>query len=106
MKWADWKDDVEFHETYIAHMSSLSDEGSTQPQASTRPYRPISPLAADNWPNRYTKMVKRIVSQEEFDKLNHDYEWIEVKSINELDNLYDIGFWRYMGLVFRPTPVR
>lgn len=95
MKWADWKDDVKYHEAYIAYRTDTTDNI----------YRTALPLSADNWPIATDQVVKRVVDQEEFNKLDRNLEWSEVKSMREIDNIYDVGLWRNLRMVLKPMKV-
>src|SRR5205807_2110889 len=89
-KWTDWKDDIAHDEAYIASDPS--------PRRTSTEY-PGS-FNGKAWPIKSDKIMYRVENQEDFNNLDHGLKWEKVGSMKEVVNIYDIGFWRSLQLIF------
>ncbi|KAK6507895.1 palmitoyltransferase swf1 [Arthrobotrys musiformis] len=85
-KWSDWKEDIAAEEVWMARDPARNPYTGRWPSA--------GPLSAYNWPVQTDKIVYRIIKPEEMEYLDKHLVWNRVESIHDLENIYDIGFWR------------
>ena len=92
-KWSDWKEDIAADEVWMARDPARNPYTGRWPSS--------GPLNAYNWPVQTDKLVYRIVNPEEMEYLDKHLVWNKVESIHELENIYDIGFWKTLeGVVW------
>ncbi|KAF3903293.1 hypothetical protein ABW20_dc0110614 [Dactylellina cionopaga] len=96
-KWSDWKDDIGANEVWMARDPTRNPF--TGRWSSDTP----GPLNAHNWPVQSDKIVYRIVNQEEMEYLDKSLVWGPVESMQEMENVYDIGFWKTLEGVIWDT---
>ncbi|KAF3905275.1 hypothetical protein ABW21_db0206223 [Orbilia brochopaga] len=87
-KWADWKEDIAAGEVWMARDPSRNPYTGRW-LAATR-----GPLNAHNWPVQTDKIIYRITNPDEMDYLDKHLVWNKVESLEEVENIYDIGFWK------------
>ncbi|KAF3184544.1 palmitoyltransferase swf1 [Orbilia oligospora] len=90
-KWSDWKEDIAADEVWMARDPARNPFTGRWPSS--------GPLNAYNWPVQTDKLVYRIVNPEEMEYLDKHLVWNKVESIHELENIYDVGFWKTLESV-------
>ncbi|EPS41121.1 hypothetical protein H072_5001 [Dactylellina haptotyla CBS 200.50] len=96
-KWTDWKDDISAGEVWMAQ------DPTRNPFTGRWSSQTPGPLNAFNWPVQSDKIVYRIINPEEMEYLDKQLIWTKVDSMDDLVNVYDIGFKKTLEGVIWPT---
>lgn len=117
-KWADWKEDIKDGLVFIADPESESDASSTgsytqderrrrrvqrhrkrRSKHNARGSRPSEEEeghdpGASNWPRKSEQRIFRVDYGEGTEALPKGVLWRRVESLDEVDNIYDLGGWK------------
>ena len=121
-KWDEWKEDIKGGEVYIADVDEREAEGFRSARGGVvgggggggdgggdgagRYTEPKVP-----WPNKLRQVIVRLPMQEGYSRedgaaqrveLPREFEWRRVRKVTQMENLYDLGFWRNLKEVLRP----
>lgn len=94
MKWGDWKDDIDDGYAFMRRLPA------------NRLRNPNVEAPIDRWPVEAIQIVVRTTdgllpsSENELPGVG---DWIRVRKLAEVENLYDLGFWDNMADVFIPN---
>lgn len=97
-KWADWKDDMADGVVYKAKRSAIvaRDRERRRRSRGTQDPAPISDSSDDDepevqWPNRSDQTILRTTDGKP--PYGQEHMWERVRSLDNVDNIYDLGFW-------------
>ncbi|KAI9769108.1 MAG: palmitoyltransferase swf1 [Geoglossum simile] len=104
LKWADWKDDIADGLVFIAEMgagnASLKSAGQVG-RGIQSPRKQILRRTLNGEPPGYPQPGNKHL---DLDLEGEGVpEWRRVRSLKEVENIYDGGFWKNMGGVFKPV---
>jgi len=105
-KWSDWREDIADGLVFKAKSTQLHGESDLEPRRSEWPMNSDQFLVLTDGqaPTAGHKSLADSNSIPSFQSPYVDLQWIRVRSLKEVDNIYDLGFWGNLRDVLK-TPV-